>query len=163
MSKIAVYPGSFDPVTNGHLDIIVRGCSIFEKVVVGVLENPDKKNGLFSIEERVELLKRSTKGMEQVEIVGFRGLLVDFVKEQHAEVILKGLRAVTDFEYEIQMAQMNKKLSPHIETLFMMTDNEYSFLSSSFVKQVAQYGGDLSEFVPEAILWDVVAKSRKGK
>lgn len=158
MNKIAIYPGSFDPVTYGHLDIIIRASSIFDKVIVATLENPDKKNFLFTIEERAELLKKVTEGIDGVEVRSFRGLLVDFAEEIGAQVIIKGLRAVTDFEFEIQMAQMNSKLAPTLETLFMMTDNNYSYLSSSFVKQVAMYGGDISEFVPAVIKDDIVKK-----
>ena len=132
--RVAIYPGSFDPITNGHLDIIQRGCNIFDKVIVAVLINIDKK-GLFTIGERVELIKKATAHLENVEVVSFNGLLVDLAKEYNARVILKGLRAVSDFEYELQMALMNSKLDPDIETLFMMTSIEYSYLSSSSVKQ----------------------------
>lgn len=163
MSKTAIYPGSFDPVTNGHLDIIIRAASMFDKVIVAVLENPDKKNGLFTIEERAELLKKVVSGIDGVEIKSFRGLLVDFAKQVGAEIIVKGLRAVTDFEFEIQMAQMNSKLAPEIETIFMMTDNNYSYLSSSFVKQVAMYGGNIREFVPSIIMEDIIEKMNGNK
>ena len=153
--RVAIYPGSFDPITNGHLDIIQRGCKIFDKVIVAVLINIDKK-GLFTIEERVELIKKSTAHLlENVEVVSFNGLLVDLAKQFNARVILKGLRAVSDFEYELQMALMNSKLDPDIETLFMMTSIEYSYLSSSSVKQVGKFGGDISGLVPREIV-DVV-------
>ena len=138
--RVAIYPGSFDPITNGHLDIIQRGCNIFDKVIVAVLINIDKK-GLFTIGERVELIKKATAHLENVEVVSFNGLLVDLAKEYNARVILKGLRAVSDFEYELQRALMNSKLDPDIETLFMMTSIEYSYLSSSSVKQVGKFGG----------------------
>ena len=155
--KIAVYPGSFDPVTNGHLDIITRGSKIFDKLIVGVLVNVDKK-GLFDIEERVELIKRVTKHLDNVEVVSFNGLLINFMKQYNANVILKGLRAVSDFEYEFQMALMNSKLDPEVETLFMMTSAQYSYLSSSSVKQVARFGGCIEGLVPDCIIPDVIER-----
>ncbi|MDO6354129.1 pantetheine-phosphate adenylyltransferase [Caloramator sp. CAR-1] len=155
MNNIAIYPGSFDPITNGHLDIIVRASKIFDKVIVAVLENPEKKNPLFTIEERVELIKRVTKDIDNVEVESFKGLLVNYAKEKSAKVIIKGLRAVSDFEYELQMAMMNNKLNNQLETLFMMTNNKYSFLSSSLVKQVAMYGGCIKDLVPEEIIDDI--------
>ena len=158
--KVAVYPGSFDPITNGHLDIIERGSKSFDKLIVGVLVNVDKK-GLFDIEERVELIKRVTKHLDNVEVVSFKGLLVDCIRENNANVILKGLRAFSDFEYEFQMALMNNKLDPEVETLFMMTSAEYSYLSSSAVKQVAKFGGCIEGLVPDEIIKDVVKKMKK--
>lgn len=155
--KIAVYPGSFDPVTNGHLDIITRGSKVFDKLIVGVLVNVDKK-GLFDIEERVELIKRVTKHLDNVEVVSFNGLLINFMKQYNANVILKGLRAVSDFEYEFQMALMNSKLDPEVETLFMMTSAQYSYLSSSSVKQVARFGGCIEGLVPDCIIPDVIER-----
>ena len=140
--RVAIYPGSFDPITNGHLDIITRGSKVFDKLIVGVLVNVDKV-GLFSIEERVELIKRVTSHLENVEVVSFKGLLVDLAKKNDARVILKGLRAVSDFEYEFQMALMNSQLDSNVETLFMTTSAANSFLSSSSVKQVAKFGGDI--------------------
>ena len=139
--RVAIYPGSFDPITNGHLDIITRGAKVFDKLIVGVLVNIDKV-GLFSIKERVELIKRVTQHLPNVEVVSFNGLLVDLAKEYEAKVILKGLRAVTDFEYEFQMALMNSQLDNEVETLFMTTSAANSFLSSSSVKQVAKFGGN---------------------
>ena len=127
--RVAIYPGSFDPITNGHLDIITRGSKVFDKLIVGVLVNVDKV-GLFPIEERVELIKRVTKHLENVEVVSFNGLLVDLAKRNNARVILKGLRAVSDFEYEFQMALMNSQLDSDVETLFMTTSAANSFLSS---------------------------------
>ncbi|GAA0078016.1 pantetheine-phosphate adenylyltransferase [Clostridium sp. CTA-5] len=153
--KVAVYPGSFDPVTNGHIDIIERGAKVFDKLIIGVLVNVDKK-GLFEIEERVELIKRVTKHLKNVEVVSFNGLLIDFLREREAQVILKGLRAVSDFEYEFKMALMNNKLDPNIETVFMMTSAQYSYLSSSSVKQVAKFGGCIEGLVPKEIIPDVM-------
>ena len=153
----AVYPGSFDPITNGHLDIITRGSKVFDKLIVGVLVNVDKV-GLFSIEERVELIKRVTSHLENVEVVSFKGLLVDLAKKNDARVILKGLRAVSDFEYEFQMALMNSQLDSNVETLFMTTSAANSFLSSSSVKQVAKFGGDIKGLVPDEIVDDVIKK-----
>ena len=155
--KIAIYPGSFDPVTNGHLDIITRGSKVFDKLIVGVLVNIDKV-GLFSIEERVELIKRVTKHLDNVEVVSFNGLLVDLAKKNDARVILKGLRAVSDFEYEFQMALMNSQLDSDVETLFMTTSAANSFLSSSSVKQVAKFGGKINGLVPDEIVDDVIRK-----
>ena len=155
--RVAIYPGSFDPVTNGHLDIIKRGSKVFDKLIVGVLVNIDKV-GLFSIEERVELIKRVTSHLENVEVVSFNGLLVDLAKKNNARVILKGLRAVSDFEYEFQMALMNSQLDSEVETLFMTTSAANSFLSSSSVKQVAKFGGDIKGLVPDEIIDDVIKK-----
>lgn len=157
--KVAIYPGSFDPITNGHLDIITRGSKIYDKLIVGVLVNIDKK-GLFSIEERVELIKKVTMHLLNVEVICFNGLLVDLARKYEAKVILKGLRAVSDFEYEFQMALMNSQLDPNIETLFMMTSSEYSYLSSSSVKQVAKFGGNISGLVPDEIITEVYNKIR---
>lgn len=143
----AVYPGSFDPVTYGHLDIIQRGAKVFDKVVVAVLENPSKKP-LFTVQERTQLLREVTQEIENVEIEAFHGLLVDYMRLKEANTIIKGLRAVSDFEYELQMASINRTLNDQVETFFMMTNNKYSFLSSSIVKQVAQYNGSVKDFVP---------------
>lgn len=145
--SIAVYPGSFDPITNGHLDIIKRSSKIFSKVIVAVLINIDKK-GFFSIEERKELIEEATKELENVEVVSFNGLLVDFMKEKQAKIIIKGLRNSIDFEYEHQMALMNKKLDENVETLHMSTNPEYSYISSSAIKQIVNLGGEIKEFVP---------------
>ena len=155
--RVAIYPGSFDPITNGHLDIITRGSKVFDKLIVGVLVNIDKV-GLFSIEERVELIKRVTSHLENVEVVSFNGLLVDLAKKNNAKVILKGLRAVSDFEYEFQMALMNSQLDSEVETLFMTTSAVNSFLSSSSVKQVSKFGGDIKGLVPDEIIDDVIKK-----
>ena len=155
--RVAIYPGSFDPITNGHLDVITRGSKVFDKLIVGVLVNIDKV-GVFSIEERVELIKRVTSHLENVEVISFNGLLVDLAKKNNAKVILKGLRAVSDFEYEFQMALMNSQLDSEVETLFMTTSAANSFLSSSSVKQVAKFGGDIKGLVPDEIIDDVIKK-----
>ena len=158
--RVEIYPGSFDPITNGHLDIITRGAKVFDKLIVGVLVNIDKV-GLFSIKERVELIKRVTQHLPNVEVVSFNGLLVDLAKEYEAKVILKGLRAVTDFEYEFQMALMNSQLDNEVETLFMTTSAANSFLSSSSVKQVAKFGGKINGLVPDEIVEDVIRKIKE--
>ena len=153
----AVYPGSFDPATYGHLDIIKRASFSFDRVIVGVLHN-SAKSPLFSVEERVKILAKATKDIPNVEVKAFEGLSVNFARENHAQVIVRGLRAVTDFEYEIQMSQTNHKLEPEVETMFLTTNLKYSYLSSTIVREVAAFGGDISQFVPET-----VAKSIKEK
>lgn len=150
MASIAVCPGSFDPVTFGHIDIIKRGAKVFDQVYVVVLNN-SSKNQLFTVEERCELLEEVTKDMENVVVDTFHGLLIDYARSINANTILRGLRAVSDFEYEMQITSMNRVLEKNIETFFMMTNNQYSFLSSSIVKEVAKYGGDVSELVPEIV------------
>ncbi|MDT8859142.1 pantetheine-phosphate adenylyltransferase [Alkalihalobacillus sp. MEB130] len=161
MTSIAVCPGSFDPVTLGHLDIITRGASVFDKVIVAVLHNRNKQP-MFSVEERVLLLQEVTKDLKNVEVDSFNGLLIDYVKEKKANTIIRGLRAVSDFEYEMQAASINKKLGPEIETFFMMTNNHYSYLSSSIVKEVAKYNADVSDIVPEAVAKALRKKFGKG-
>ena len=155
--NIAIYPGSFDPITNGHLDIITRGSKIYDKVIVAVLVNMDK-NCLFTIEERVELIRRVTKNLNNVEVLSFDGLLVDFAKMHKSKVILKGLRTMSDFEYEFQMALMNSKLDSEIETVFMMTSSEFSYVSSSSVKQVAKFGGNIDGLVPNELIPELMDK-----
>jgi pantetheine-phosphate adenylyltransferase len=150
MELKAVCPGSFDPITNGHLDIVERAAQLFPGVVVGVLENPSKKP-LFSLEERVNLIRTAVKHLKNVEVECFSGLLVDFTRRVGSNLIVKGLRAISDFEIEFQMALNNKRMSPEIETIFMMTKNEYSFLSSSMVKEIIQFGGDISGLVPPVV------------
>lgn len=146
--KRAIYPGSFDPVTNGHVDIILRSSKIVDKLIVGVLNNSAKKS-LFSVEERVSMLKELTKDLPNVEVTSFDGLLVDYMLEIDASIIVRGLRAVTDFEYELQIAQTNHIENTDIETIFLTTNLQYSYLSSTIVKEFASYGGDISKFVPE--------------
>ena len=143
----AVCPGSFDPITNGHIDIIERTAQLFPRVVVGVLENPSK-SPLFSLDERVKMINAAIAYLPNVEVVCFSGLLVDFVSQVKGNLIVKGLRAISDFEIEFQMALSNKKMAPEIETMFMMTKNEYSFLSSSMVREIVQFGGAIDNLVP---------------
>lgn len=156
----AVYPGSFDPVTYGHLDIIRRSSKLVDELIVGVLYNK-AKTPLFSAEERVKMLKEVTKGMPKVTIIPFDGLLVEFVRKMEAGMVVRGLRAITDFEYELQMSQTNHKLEPEIETVFLTTGLEYSYLSSTTVKEVAAFGGDISQFVPELVAERIREKMNK--
>ena len=146
----ALCPGSFDPPTKGHIDVIERSAAHFEGVVVAVIANPSKQP-LFSLEERTEMLKKALHHLDNIEIASFDGLLVDFAKERGLSVIVKGLRAVSDFEYELQMAQMNDELSPGLDTMFLTAKPEWAFLSSSLVKEVARFGGDVSGLVPEGV------------
>lgn len=144
--KTAVYPGSFDPVTLGHYDIIERTSKMADRVIIGVLNN-QAKSPLFSAQERVNMLKEVTASLSNVEVQSFDGLLIDFVRENHADVVVRGLRAITDFEYELQMAQTNRVIAPEIDTVFLTTNLRYSYLSSSIVKEIAVYQGDISAFV----------------
>ncbi|MFF2445965.1 pantetheine-phosphate adenylyltransferase [Neobacillus sp. NPDC058068] len=150
MSSIAVCPGSFDPITYGHVDIIRRGAKVFDKVYVVVLNN-SAKNPLFTVEERISLIKEVTKDIPNVIVDEFSGLLVEYAKSVKANAIIRGLRAVSDFEYEMQITSMNRVLNEDIETFFIMTNNQYSFLSSSIVKEVAKYNGDISTLVPPIV------------
>ena len=150
MSRLAICPGSFDPLTNGHLDIIQRGAKIFDEIIVAVFNNSSKMP-LFSVEERIDLIMEATKHLPNVKVDASDGLLIDYARKKQAHAILRGLRAVSDFEYEMQITSMNRKLDENIETFFMMTNNQYSFLSSSIVKEVAKYHGDVSDLVPESI------------
>ena len=157
--RIALYPGTFDPVTLGHLDIIKRASGVSDKLVIGVLPNSAKRPW-FTVEERMELIRKVTKGLDNVEVASFDGLTVDFGKKIGANVIVRGLRAITDFEYELQIAQINHKLNPDIDTIFFTTSVEYSYVSSSIAKEVASYGGDVTGFVPAAIIDDLYAKHK---
>ncbi len=150
MNKLAICPGSFDPITNGHLDIIKRGANIFDNVVV-VIFNNSAKTSLFSVEERINLIKEATKDMKNVSVDVSDDLLINYAKEKKASVILRGLRAVSDFEYEMQITSMNRRLAKDVETFFVMTNNQYSFLSSSIVKEVAKYQGKVTGLVPEIV------------
>lgn len=155
--KIAIYPGSFDPMTYGHLDIIERSSKMVDKLYVSVLIN-SAKNPLFSIDERVSMIKEMTSHLDNVEVTAFDGLLVDYAKKMNASIIVRGLRAVTDFEYELQIAQTNRIVNPEVDTIFLTTSLEYSYLSSTIVKEVASYAGDISKFVPEKIAEAVYTK-----
>ena len=150
MSQIAIYPGSFDPLTYGHIDLIKRALKTFDKVIVAVAHNPDK-NPVFSIKERVNMLKKATSGFRGVVVEDFDGLMVDYAKRKKIKVILRGIRMISDFEYEFQMALTNRKLSCDIETLFLMPSESYSYLSSKLLKEAAKLGADLSSFVPKFI------------
>ncbi|MDP4118077.1 MAG: pantetheine-phosphate adenylyltransferase [Bacillota bacterium] len=160
MQRTAIYPGSFDPVTNGHIDIITRASKIFDKVVVGVLEN-GAKHPAFTFQERVNMLKVAVAGIPNVDIKSFSGLLVDFVKQEDSSVIIKGMRAVSDFEYEFQMALLNRKLAPDIETIFLATSDKYCFLSSSIVRDIAKHGGSLEDLVPDELIETICEKLGK--
>ena len=155
----AIYPGSFDPVTLGHLDIIKRASKIVDELIVSVLNN-NSKSPLFSVEKRVKMLEEVVKDIPNVKVMSFEGLLVDFAKSVDAQIIVRGLRAVTDFEYELQMSQTNHKLGPGVETMFLTTSIEYSYLSSTTVKEIAAFGGDTSQFVPEAVKRELEKKMR---
>ena len=160
--RIGIYPGSFDPVTLGHLDIIERASRMVDKLVIGVLVN-GAKSPMFTTDERVELIKKVTKDMPNVVVEANDGLLVDFAEAKGAGVIIRGLRAVTDFEYELQIAQTNHKLNPNVDTVFLTTSVEYSYVSSSIVREIASYGGDISQFVPECIVDEIYKKAGRKK
>lgn len=157
MSKTAVYPGSFDPITNGHLDIIKRASKIFDKLYVSILTN-SAKTSAFSLEERLDMIRRVTAEYDNVEVDSFSGLLVNYLNKKNATIVVRGLRAVSDFEYEFQMALTNHKLEKNIETLFMMTSAKYSYLSSSIVKEVARHGGNLEDLVPDCLVREIADK-----
>lgn len=148
--QIAIYPGTFDPITHGHTDLVSRATRVFGKVIVAIAESPHKAP-LFSLDERIAMARGELQGLDNVEVLGFDNLLMDFVHEQGAGVIVRGLRAVSDFEYEFQLASMNRHLAEEVETLFMTPDEAYSFISSSLVKEIARLGGDVSEFVGSAV------------
>lgn len=160
MCQRAIYPGSFDPVTYGHIDLIKRAQAIFQEVIVAVAHNPHKRP-LFSVKERVEMLKKATQGLEGIAIDEFDGLVVDYARKQKARVIIRGLRMISDFEYEFQMALTNRRLNPHIETIFLMPQESYSYLSSKLLKEAASLGADLSSFVPEFVEKALKKKLRK--
>ncbi len=153
MEVTAVYPGTFDPITKGHLDLIRRGRILYRRVVVGVASNP-KKKPLFSLQERVNMIKEelAAEGMDDVKVIGFEGLLVNFAREQNATVLIRGMRAVADFEFEFQLASMNRSLAPEVESVFLMPGENYSFISSTLVKEVAILNGDVSRFVAPHVL-----------
>ncbi len=153
----AVYPGSFDPLTYGHMDIITRSAGIVDELIIGVLHN-SAKNSLFSLEERVNMIKEMVKDIPNVKVDSFDGLLVDYMSKVGATIIIRGLRAVTDFEYELQIAQSNHVQNPQVETIFLTANLQYSYLSSTIVKEFASYGGDISKFVPEQFIGQVYAK-----
>lgn len=155
--KIGIYPGSFDPITLGHLDIIERSSKLVDHLIIGVLVN-SSKSPLFTDQERVDLIHKATSHLSNIEIQSYHGLLVDYAKERQADVIIRGLRAVTDFEYELQLAQTNKKLYPGVETIFLATNVNFAYLSSSVVREIAKYGGDIKQFVPESIVQSVYDK-----
>ena len=157
----AVYPGSFDPVTLGHLDIIRRGSKCFDNLVIGVLNNSEKKSPLFTLEERVIMLKEVTEDMPNVSVECFDGLLVDFVRKKNSNIIIRGLRAMADFNIELQMAQTNRAVAPDIDTLFFSTSTQYSAISSSVVKEYASYGVSVKDFVPATVLSKIEAKYKK--
>lgn len=157
MSITAVYPGTFDPITCGHFDLIERAARFYDRLVIAVADNRNK-NSLFTLEERVDLAKEVTAGMPNVEVIGFTGLLVDFVKSIDGNVLLRGLRAVSDFEYEFQLASMNRKLAPEVETMFMTPAEQYAFISSSLVREISALGGDVSEFVHPSVQQALLAK-----
>jgi pantetheine-phosphate adenylyltransferase len=158
--SVAVYPGSFDPITNGHLDVIGRGAKIFDRLIVAVADNPAKQ-ALFTKDERVEMIREVTKGFRNVEVDSFDGLVVDYVRRRKAHVILRGIRTISDFEYEYQMALTNRTFAPDIETTFLLTHEEYSFMSSRLIKEAASLGGDVSAFLPKEVEKRLRAKLRK--
>jgi pantetheine-phosphate adenylyltransferase len=162
VARIAVCPGSFDPITYGHLDIITRAAKVFDELYVVVLSNSSKQP-LFSVEERIELIDTVTKNIPNVKVDSFQGLLVDYAESVNADAIIRGLRAVSDFEYEMQITSMNRVLSDKIETFFIMTNNQYSFLSSSIVKEVAKYEGEISELVPPEVEQALIKKFNENK
>ncbi|WP_298721641.1 pantetheine-phosphate adenylyltransferase [uncultured Oceanisphaera sp.] len=157
MSIRVIYPGTFDPITNGHLDLIERASQLFNEVIVGVAFSPSKRP-MFELEERVALVQEVTRSLGNVKVVGFSGLLVDFAKTHQANVLIRGLRAVSDFEYEFQLANMNRRLMPELESVFLTPAEENSFISSTLVKEVAIHGGDISQFVPNAVARAIAQK-----
>ena len=161
--SIAICPGSFDPITLGHLNILRRTARLFDRVVVLVMYNPTKKSPMFSIDERVKMVRRVVKPLHNVEVDTYSGLLAEYAKRFDHAIIVKGLRATTDFEYEFQMAQVNKMINPNLETMFLTASEKYTFLSSSVVRELASYGADLSEFLPRELIDEVLTKAQGGK
>ncbi|MCK5898386.1 MAG: pantetheine-phosphate adenylyltransferase [Methylococcales bacterium] len=157
MQITAIYPGTFDPVTNGHLDLIKRASTLYEYVVIGVAENVRKKP-LFSLDERIELLRSVTEKQLNIKVIGFNNLLIDFAKQQHASVILRGLRTVSDFEYEFQLARINRRLSPELESIFLMPSEHDEFISSTMVREIARLNGDISSLVPPIVQQSLIQK-----
>jgi pantetheine-phosphate adenylyltransferase len=151
MKKIAIYPGSFDPITNGHIDLIKRACQMFDEVIVGITQN-SKKNAFLTISQRIDIVQKTLPDINNMQVLAFEGLLVDFAKMQNAMVILRGIRAVSDFDYEFQLAGMNKQLNPHIETIFMTPNEKYANISSSLVKEIYALGGSIHAFVPKTVI-----------
>ncbi|NCN10596.1 MAG: pantetheine-phosphate adenylyltransferase [Leptospira sp.] len=162
MNRLAVYPGSFDPLTNGHLDLIKRALQLYDKIIIAVATN-SRKNTLFSVEERIDLIKNVTKEWDRIEIDTFDGLTVDYARKREAKIIIRGLRAVTDFDYEYAISLMNSKLAPEVETVFLMANNEHSFISSTIVKEVARHGRAVSNQVPELVNAALLRKYEEGK
>ncbi|HEY4612984.1 MAG TPA: pantetheine-phosphate adenylyltransferase [Bacteroidota bacterium] len=160
--KIAIYPGSFDPITNGHLDILERATSLFDKVIITIARN-STKHPLFTEEERLKLMREAVKQYKQVEVDSFEGLLVDYCRTKKAIAVVRGLRAISDFEYELQMALMNRKLNPHIQTVFLMPNERYTYLNSTIVREIARLGGDVRDFVPPVVKAALDKKFNKKK
>lgn len=157
MQNRAIYPGTFDPITNGHVDIITRAACMFDKVIMAIAASPGKKP-LFSLDERVEMARQATAHLANVEVVGFSDLMANFARDQQANILIRGLRAVADFEYEMQLAQMNRHLMPDLESVFLMPSKEWSFISSSLVKEVARHHGDVTHFLPAQVHQALLAK-----
>lgn len=160
--KIAIYPGTFDPITNGHLDILERAINLFDKVIVSIARN-SSKDPLFPEQERLELIRQAIKSYKQVEVDSFEGLLVDYAKKKKATAVVRGLRAISDFEYELQMALMNRKLNPNVQTVFLMPNEKYTYLNSTIVREIARLGGDVTDFVPPVVKEALNRKFKKKK